>query len=48
VLIVNHKREQVQKCSLTIILLRLRNPYYPPKKELLTLGSFNNSLPVPE
>ena len=29
-------------------LLHLIYPYYPPKKELLTLGSFNNSFPVPE
>ena len=29
-------------------LLRLKNPYQPPKKELLTLGSFSSSFPVPE
>ena len=29
-------------------LLHLKNPYQPPKKELLTLGSFSNSFPVPE
>ena len=42
------KIKQVQTNNLKVKLLRLKNPYQPPKKELLTLGSFNSSFPVPE
>ena len=43
-----HKIKQVQINNLKVKLLRLKNPYHPPKKELLTLGSLSNSFPVPE
>ena len=40
--------KQVQINNLKVKLLHLKNPYQPPKKELLTLGSLSSSFPVPE
>ena len=31
----------------TIRLKRLKNPFYPPKNDLLTSGSLSNSFPDP-
>ena len=44
----SHRIKRAQIYNLRAKLLHLHNPYYPPKKDLLTSGSFNNSFPVPE
>ena len=47
-LIEIHKIKQVQINNLKVKLLRLKKSISTSKKELLTLGSFSNSFPVPE